>query len=382
VSLGKGSYTLKLWLRHDSRAKLESLKSATMSLDRPLGSPVSLSVYSTLIDAMQGGAKFRSKWLAPDQKQRLFVANVSSGPGGTLAGDILLGTITYGEEGTHDGAGQLPGGFPVSVVVSTAHAVSASSAGASSKSSAESFDEPLTDAAAKNPRAKLNRKLREARLEFLNSLSIASDRAAFDRMVEDALKKDESDLTVLVAKLRKLDDKKTRKERLSEVVEAADAVLAQLDEAAIAMALVGRLDANDKEAGKARKSAEKKKSLLIDTLYRKGRALGYMELPEVLAKNPIKDKKAHNKAFEDAYKALSKWVDPTGSDYFLLHIRREARKQHLGESLKWLNKYSGDAAPNYWYLEKRRKIYEALGWDHLTENAWQLRTSHFPNGKP
>ncbi|MFT4557170.1 MAG: tripeptidyl-peptidase-2 [Planctomycetaceae bacterium] len=382
VSLGKDSYTLKLWLRHDNRAKLESLKSATMSLDRSLGSPVSLSVYSTLIDAMQGGAKFRSKWLAPDQKQRLFVANVSSAPGGTLAGDILHGTITYGEEGTHDGAGQLPGGFPVSVVVSTAHAASASSGGSSSKSSVDSFDEPLTGDAAKNPRAKLNRKLREARLEFLKSLSVASDREAFDRLVEDALKKDEKDLTVLVARLRKLDDEKTRKERLSEVVEAADAVLAQLDEAEIAMALVGRSPADDKEAGKARKSAEKKKALLIDTLYRKGRALGYMELPEVLAKNPIKDQKAHDKAFEDAYKALSKWVDPTGSDYFLLHIRREARKQHLGESLKWLNKYSGDAAPNYWYLEKRRKIYEALGWDHLTQNAWQRRTSHFPNGNP
>ena len=107
-----------------------------------------------------------------------------------------------------------------------------------------------------------------------------------------------------------------------------------------------------------------------------------MELPEVLAKNPIKDQKAHDLAFEDAYKALSKWVDPTGSDYFLLHIRREARKQNLGEALKWLNKYSSVAAPNYWYLEKRRKIYDALGWDHLTENAWQNRTSHFPNGKP
>lgn len=382
VTLGKGSYTLKLWLRHDNRAKLESLKSATMSLDRSLGSPVSLSVYSTLIDAMQGGAKFRSKWLAPGQKQRLFVGNVSTAPGGTLAGDILLGTITYGEEGTHDGAGQLPGGFPVSVVVSTAHAGSAPSGGAASKSSVESFDEPLAGDAAKNPRAKLNRKLREARLEFLNSLSIASDREAFDRLVNEALKKDENDLTVLVAKLRKLDDEKTRKERLSEVVEAADAVLAQLDESAIAMALVGRSAADGKEAGKARKSAEKKKALLIDTLYRKGRALGYMELPEVLAKNPIKDKKAHEKAFEDAYKALSKWVDPTSSDYFLLHIRREARKQHLGESLKWLNKYSSGAAPNYWYLEKRRKIYDALGWDHLAENAWQLRTSHFPNGKP
>lgn len=382
VSLGKGSYTLKLWLRHDHRSKLESLKSSVMSLDRSLGSPVSLSVYSTLIDAMQGGAKFRSKWLAPGQKQRLFVANVSSAPSGTLASDILLGSITYGEEGTHDGAGQLPGGFPVSVVVSTTHAASASSGGSSSGSSVESYDEPLTGDAAKNPRAKLTRKLRETRLEFLNSLSITSDREAFDRMVEEALKKDANDLTVLVAKLRKLDDEKTRKERLDEVVAAADAVLAQLDESEIAMALTGRLAADDKEEAKARKNAEKKKALLIDTLYRKGRALGYMELPEVVAKKTIKNKKAHEKEFEATYKALSKWVDPTGSDYFLLHIRRAARKQQLGESLKWLNKYSSGATPNYWYFEKRRKLYEALGWDHLAENAWQLRTSHFPNGKP
>ena len=382
VSLGKGSYTLKLWLRHDHRSKLESLKSSVMSLDRSLGSPVSLSVYSTLIDAMQGGAKFRSKWLAPGQKQRLFVANVSSAPSGTLAGDILLGSITYGEEGTHDGAGQLPGGFPVSVVVSTTHAASASSGGSSSGSSIESFDEPLTGDAAKNADAKLSRKLREAKLEFLNSLSVDSDRKAFDRLVEQFLKKDENDLTVLVAKLRKLDDEKSRKQRLDEVVAAADAVLAQLDEGAILMALTGRSAADDKKQSVARKSAEKKKALLIDTLYRKGRALGYMELPEVVAKNPIKDKEAHEKEFEANYKALNKWVDPTGSDYFLLHIRRAARKQQLGESLKWLNKYSSGAAPNYWYFEKRRKLYEALGWDHLAENAWQLRTSHFPNGKP
>jgi tripeptidyl-peptidase-2 len=382
VSLGKGSYTLKLWLRHDSRSKLESLKTSVMSLDRSLGSPVALSVYSTLIDAMQGGAKFRSKWLAPGQRQRLFVANVSSAPTGTLAGDILLGSITYGEEGTHDGAGQLPGGFPVSAVVSTTHAASASSGSGSAKSSLESFDDPLAGDAAQNPRAKLGRKLRVARLEFLNSLSVDSDREAFDRLVDEALKKDDGDLTVLVAKLRKLDDEKSRKERLDEVVEAADAVLAQLDEGEIALALAGRVVADDKAATKARKSAEKKKALLIDTLYHKGRALGYMELPEVVAKNPIKDKKAHEKEFEATYKALSKWVDPTGRDYFLLHIRREARKQHLGESLKWLNKYSSGAAPNYWYFEKRRKIYEALGWDHLAENAWQLRTSHFPNGKP
>ena len=382
VSLGKGSYTLKLWLRHDNRSKLESLKSSVMSLDRSLGSPVSLSVYATLIDAMQGGAKFSSKWLAPGQKQRLFVSNVSSAPPGTLAGDILLGSITYGEEGTHDGAGQLPGGFPVSVVVSTTHAASASSGSDSAKSSMQSFDNSQSGDAAKNPQAMLVRKLREARLEFINSLSVDADRKAFNRLIQEALKKDKNDLTVLVVKLRKLDEEKSRKKRLSEVVEAADAVLAQLDEGAIALALTGQAAADDKAAAMGRKSAEKKKALLIDTLYRKGRALGYMELPEVVAKQKIKDVKAHEKEFEATYKALSKWVAPTGSDYFLLHIRRAARKQQLGESLKWLNKYSSGAAPNYWYLEKRRKLYEALDWDHLAENAWQLRTSHFPNGKP
>ena len=382
VSLGKGSYTLKLWLRHDDRSKLESLKSAPLALERSLSSPVSLSVHPTLIDAMQGGATFRSRWLAPGEKQRLFVANVSSAPSGTLAGDILLGNITYGEAGTHDGAGQLPGGFPVSVVVSTTDAASSASKDNGSTSTPPNFDEPLSDEATKNPKARLANKLREAKLEFLNSLSLDDDREAFDRLVEEALKKDEGDLTVLVAKLHKLDDEKKRKDRLAEIVAAADAVLAQLDEAQIAMALTGRSEADDKEAAQARKTAEKKKSLLIDTLYRKGRALGYMELPEVIEKNPIMDQKAHDKAFEANYKALTKWVDPTGSDYFLLHIRREARKQNFGESLKWLNRYSSGEAPNYWYFEKRRKYYEALGWKHLAENAWQLRTSHFPAGQP
>ena len=382
VSLGKGSYSLKLWIRHDDRSKLESLKSAAMSLERSLGSPVSLAVYPTLIDAMQGGAKFRGRWIAPGEKQRLFVANVSSAPAGTLAGDILLGSITYGEEGTHDGAGQLPGGFPVSVVVSTTDAASVASGTSSGNKSEANFDEPLSDEAAKNPRTKLGQKLRDAKVEFLQSLSLDKDREAFDRLVDELLKKDEGDLTVLVTKLHKLDEEQQRKDRLDEIVLAADAVLAHLDGAGIALTLTGRLVADDKDDARKRQRAEKLKSLLIDTLYRKGRALGYMELPEVVEKNPIKDRKAHDKVFEDNYAVLSKWVDPTGSDYFLLHIRREARKEHFGESFKWLNKYSEDAAPNYWYLEKRRKFYESLGWKHLAENAWRLRTMHFPGGAP
>jgi len=106
-----------------------------------------------------------------------------------------------------------------------------------------------------------------------------------------------------------------------------------------------------------------------------------MELPDVLKKSPIKDKKAHDEAFEATYEELARWDDVTSSKHFLLHIRRAARKKQYGESLKWLNKYAGGPGSNYWHLEKRRQYYKALGWKHLEANAESLLRVYFPNGK-
>jgi hypothetical protein len=159
-------------------------------------------------------------------------------------------------------------------------------------------------------------------------------------------------------------------------------VLERIDADKLAESFGTRIPSDDKDGAKRRKQAENQRDLLIDTLYRKGRAIGFMELPEVLKKHPIKDKEAHDKAFEETYTALSRWVDPTGEKYFLLHVRRASRKDKYGEALKWLNQYSGSAAPNYWYLEKHRKFYDALGWKHLQDNQWRWRTLHFPGGQP
>ena len=125
---------------------------------------------------------------------------------------------------------------------------SASSSSSSSASTYTDYDAPPKGEAAKNPKVQLARKLRKARLEFLNDLSLDSNEEAFNRLVADALKKNEGDLTVLVMKLHKLDDEKNRKKRLSDIVAAADAVLAQLDETEIALALTGRAEADSKEA--------------------------------------------------------------------------------------------------------------------------------------
>jgi tripeptidyl-peptidase II len=376
ISIGKGEHTLKLWIRHDDRSKLDALKSMPMAQERSLGSPVTLSIYPTLIAAQNGGPTFRGHWLNPDQKERFFVGNISSAPGGTIAGDVLLGSITYGKKDTHGGSGQLPGGFPLSAVVSSTQAATAKPA--ASTSGGWTWTDP---APAKTDEEKLAKAVRKAKLDYLKGLSIDSNRSAFYKLAGE-LKKDGAELPVLVLTLEKLDDAEKRKTRLSSVVSAADAVLAQIDAATIEAGLGLRPADGDGAAAKKKKEAEKLKGLLVDTLYRKGRALGYMELPEVLERWPIKDQKAHDEAFEANYKELARWDDATSEKHFLLHIRRAAKKKQLGESLKWLNKYAGGPASNYWHLEKRRKFYKALGWRHLEANAQGLLRAHFPNGKP
>ena len=379
VRLAKGSYTLKLWIRHDNRSKLDPLKSMPLALERPLGSPITLPVYGTRVAAVNGGPRFSSATVRPDEHLRLWIGNISKPPAGAVAGDTLLGTISYGEVVSDSENRKRPEGFPLSVVVSPTDAGSGSSA-ASAGPAYVDYDEPATGKNASQPKQKLARQARKARLELIAGLSLDSDRETFDKEIEALLKKNEADLTVLVLKLHRLDEAKWRKQHLNDVVVAADAVVAQIDQAEIALALIGRSVADDKKGTAKRKRAEKLKSLLIDTLYRKARAIGYRELPEVLEKHPIKNQEAQDKAFAEAYSALAKWVDPAGKDYFLLHVRNESRKSNFGAALKSLNQHGSDS--DYWHIEKHRKLYDKLGWDHLTDNAWHWRTVRYPNGKP
>ncbi|MFP6765530.1 MAG: tripeptidyl peptidase II, partial [Planctomycetaceae bacterium] len=379
IGIGKGDHTLKLWIRHDSRSKLDALRSMPMALERSLGSPVTLPVYVTLQAAQNSSPGFSARWMSPEEKQRFWIGNISSAPGGTLAGDLLLGSVTYGKKGTHNGAGQRPGGFPLSAVVASTQAAASRPAAGGVPASGWKWTDTSPN---KTDDEKIARAVRNARIDYLKGLSIGSDRVAFNKLAGSLLKADPGLLPVHVTRLEQLDDPARRKERLSEVVAAADAVLELIDTSLIEAGLGLRPGAGDAAAAKKKKSAENLKALLVETLYRKGRALGYMELPEVLEKRPIRDQKTHDENFESTYKELARWDDVTGEKYFLLHIRRAAKKKQHGESLKWLNKYAGAPGSSYWHLEKRRKFYRALGWKHLEANAEGLLRVHFPNGKP
>lgn len=382
VSLNKGKYTLKLWVRHFEHLKLERLTSLPVALERPLPGAISLPIYASKLDAMTSGQRFSTRWLKPGEHQEVFVGNVTKGqlPGSVLAGDVLVGTIQYGGDHGRGGASDRPNGFPISTAVSTVDAVSASS---SSEKTETPLLTPTDEAAAKTAEERIARTIRDAKLKLLQSLSIDSDRVLFDQLAAELNEQSpNTGLPIAITRLHKLDDPAKREERLEDIVAAADAVIAQLNPNDIALALGSRAAEGDADAAKKRRQAELQKTLLIDTLYRKGRALGHMELPEVLAKKPIADQKAYDALFEKTFVELTRWADTTEQAYFLLHIRRATKNGKYAESLKWLDRYIPSSTPNYWYFEKRRELYEKLHWPHLEDQQRRWRTVHFPAGEP
>ena len=70
---------------------------------------------------------------------------------------------------------------------------------------------------------------------------------------------------------------------------------------------------------------------LVDALYRKGRAIAYMDLPPVPGAPPMeipkkpKKRAARDKLFEANYAQLRQWVDLDQPKYALLKVRRERR---------------------------------------------------------
>ncbi len=305
VSIGKGRFTLKLVIRHFEQAKLDRLTSLPLTLERPLPGAIALPISANHVDAVSNGPRLNARWLQPGDVQRLVIGNVSKGqlPGSVLAGDVLTGTMAYGANSERVGASDRPGGFPLSVVVSSADAPTASPTNATDK--LETYPTATEDPDAKTPEERIARTIRDAKLQLLRTLSIDSDRALFDKLATEIMTEHKDFLPVLITKLHKLDDPKKREERLEEVIAAADAVLAQLKPQDIALALANRVPEGDAEGAKRRSLAESHRSLLIDTLYRKGRAIGHQELPEVLAKKPITDQKTHDELFEKGRNSLS-----------------------------------------------------------------------------
>ena len=345
LRLPAGSYVLRMQLRHTDEGVLARHKKLLLALDRKLSKTIKLSFAANRTARARGSSATPSGSLAIGQTRSLFIVSPTRAqiPSSVSGGELLLGSVTYGRNDTsRHGAGRRPGGYPLSILVpGTPQA---------------------KPAAKKRPAGDFAKDQHQFLVDRLQRIPFETRRKEFEELAVKLLKVRPKHPTVLITRLERLDHRDHRKTRLTEVVAAADAVIATIDIDKLARTL-GR---------RGGRSADR--DVLIDALYRKGRALAYMELPDVIKKHPVADKPAHDKAFKDNFKELSNWVDTTEKKYVLLHIRRERRRGRPAVALKWLQKYYPGTPPNFWYVKKRRDLFENLGWSHCLqyEQRWLL----------
>lgn len=359
VKLGRGRHTVEVELRAVSMAVLKKFEQVTLQIKRPLGKPVSLQVVSERAGSVDASGKLHHnnigrRPMKTGEQLALHVTAPSQSdlPAEAAAGDQLTGSLQLADEQT----------VPLLCVVGRTATAEGDKSTAGKSPSATSMAKAV----------------RQAQLSYLQSLDAAKSSEEFARVAERLLKRDPDNRDVLLARLKHLDHAESRKDHLPAVVAAADAVLATFDLNALHTAIANRpvADAGAKTAVQKQEDADRK--IVADVLYRKGRALGYMELPDVLEKHPLADESAHDAAFKANFRELSRWVDTTDSAYVLLHVRHERRQQHLAAALELLDKFIAAEEPNFWYHKKRRDIYRELNWDAAAEREMARIVRQFP----
>ena len=376
VKLEKGDYVLRFHVRHDQASQLAKLEDMPLMLDRTLAKPLALNIYPDPDHALTGGAKFGSRTMLAGERSALYIQSPAASklPKQAKPGDLLLGSITYGKSNASlTGAGKRPGGYDLTYHVPPP--------------AGKKKTTPTAKAKKKDDRSeaqKLAESIRDLKVDRLGQLHAKKNAEAFETLATEILLDYPNHVPVLVARLKRLDNHK-RDEHLPAVVQAADAVLAQIDTAALAAHYGVNLDPDDAEAAEQRKEMDKSKDTLVDTLYRKGRALAFIldggedgSKPKADAddESEATEKETHDliEAFERTFAELRKWVDTTDDKYVLLHIRREKRHGRLGNALELLNRHLKTAKPQEMLFKKRIKLLDELGWAHWRdyEKKWLL----------
>ena len=145
--------------------------------------------------------------------------------------------------------------------------------------------------------------------------------------------------------------------------------LEQIDESALR--LIKTLEAN--------KVSVLTNQLAIEfTMYRRGRALAYRELPDVVKQTPIKDPQRLNKEILSAYEDLIASAGKGRSEFILLEIRILRRAKSFGKALALVEQYGSLIKPQ-WYLKKRRDLLREIDWEFPYAEAAKIYANEFPD---
>ncbi len=179
------------------------------------------------------------------------------------------------------------------------------------------------------------------------------------KQLQQLLTENDNDLGVRQLHLHWLDQKQYRKTYPQEIADAAAKVVALLD----------AVDRPDRETELARAFC----------WYRRGRALAYRELPDVLKAKPMTDeeRKMNQAELLGAQRELKKVASEPRIEFVLLDVRMLRQDHWNGRALALLEGFAGQLSQQ-WFLKKRRDILRNLGWEGPANEAAVIYAKEFP----
>ncbi|WP_436715644.1 hypothetical protein U8335_25375 [Roseiconus lacunae] len=105
---------------------------------------------------------------------------------------------------------------------------------------------------------------------------------------------------------------------------------------------------------------------LADAAYRRVRAIGYRELPDVIKDQPIEDWDIQNTAYNNAYQTLCQLVPINDWRFVLTRVRFERRRGNAIKAYEILVRYGYQGPATPWYFKKERDLWSEAGDEALS----------------
>ncbi|CAN4087751.1 unnamed protein product [Withania somnifera] len=381
AKLPKGEYTVQLYLRHDNVQYLEKMKQLVLFIERKLEEKdiVRLNFYSQPDGPLTGDGSFNSSDLVPGMKEAFYVGPPAKDklPKNSREGSVLFGPLSY-EEG--NSPQKNPASYLISYFVPPIQL---------------DEDKGKSSTDTKSVSERLEEEVRDAKIKVLASLNQGTDEERAEwKKLSQSLKSEYPKYTPLLAKiLEGLLSRSNIKDKIhhfTEIISAADEVVASIDRDELARHCALRSDPEDEATAKMKKKMETTRDQLIEALYQKGLALAELEALQGGCTVDKADSLAASESdvqsdmFEENFKELKKWVDLKSSKYGILSVLHERHHGRLGTALKVLNDVIQDdgSPPKKKFYELKLSLLDQIGWSHMVvyEKQWML--VRFPSSLP
>lgn len=364
--LKKGDYVLKYHVRHESEKLLKKLEDTPLSLEQRLSSPIAVPVLQNPTGTLTGGGGWPAVKLDPGARAAFYLKTPAA-PKSASPGDLLVGEFRLGQqEDGLPGAGRRPEAYPLTMTVPPAPTPKKSddkSGGEKSKEEKPTLEE------------KFREQLRDLKLKQLVELRAAKDKEeAYEELFAELLEEWPEHLPLLFERLKQAETR--RDENPAGVIAAADAIVALIDQDALAQHYGRRLDPEDKEAAKTRAEMDQSKQQLLEALAAKLKAAHAWEsalakdeeaarladlsrsLAELWEVDPIYP------TFEEVLDEIEVWEDPTaGTKYTEMFLEREQRIGRLAKTHELLEKLISEKPFDKKLRQRQRDLIRELGWD-------------------